>query len=228
MRLQWRRFAIRLTLPFSWRFFPGRRGEILQRFSATEADSAWHFLHASSHVDQPVIRARLFNNALEETHHAALFGQAAQDHARTPIHIPVQERIAVYDPQKGLQHFYAFVYVGEEDVYGQFDAYAAAIGADSVKSIFSHLKEDEAGHMQFAKQRLVATDAKQANILREVRSIRRRRLVESWTRGWRCASDWAVTLVLSAVYVLFGPVVRAACRRAQSNPCTGTRGELRQ
>ena len=217
MSLQWRRLAIRIALPFSWRLFPGRRGEVLQRFSVTEADSAWHFLDALSHVDQPAIRARLFNNALEEVHHAALFAEAAQDQARTTIHLPVEERVAIYDPHKGLQHFYAFVYVGEKDVYDQFDAYAAAIGAQSVKSIFSHLKEDEDGHMRFAEQRLATLGTKQGVVLRQVRSIRRRRLLESWVRGWRRVSNVGTTLLLSALYFLFGVVACTSCRRAQES-----------
>ena len=217
MSMPWRRLAIRMALPFSWRLFPGRRGAVLQRFSVTEADSAWHFLHALSHVDQPAIRARLFNNALEEVHHAALFAEAAQSHAQATIHLPVEERVAIYDRRKGLQHFYAFVYVGEKDVYDQFDAYAAAIAAESVKSIFSHLKEDEDGHMQFAEQRLAALGAKQGAALRQVRSIRRRRLLESWVRGWRRVSDLATTLLLGALYFLFGVFARAACRRAQES-----------
>ena len=128
MSIMWRRLAIRLFLPFTWRFFIRRRGETLHRFSVTEADSAWHFLNALSYVDQPAIRARLFNNALEEVHHAALFAQAAKDVSQTPIHLPIQERGRIYDPQKGLQHFFAFVYVGEKDVYDQFSAYTSAIG----------------------------------------------------------------------------------------------------
>ena len=217
MSLQWRRLAIRIALPFSWRLFPGRRGEILQRFSVTEADSAWHFLHALSHVDQPAIRARLFNNALEEVHHAALFAEAAQAQAQAPVHLPVEERGAIYDPQKGLQHFYAFVYVGERDVYDQFDAYAAAIGAQSVKNIFSRLKEDEDGHMQFAEQRLAALGTKQEVVLRQVRSIRRRRFLESCVRGCRRVTDLATTLLLSALYFLFGVFACASCRRAQES-----------
>jgi rubrerythrin len=229
MSLQWRRLAIRIALPFSWRLFRARRGEILQRFSATEADSAWHFLYAASHVDQPAIRARLFNNALEEVHHAALFAEAAHDHAPAPIHLPIEERVAIYDPRKGLQHFYAFVHVGEKDVYDQFDAYAAAIGTDSVKRIFSHLKEDEDGHMQFAEQRLTAMGANQGAVLRQVRSIRRRRLLESWGRGWRRVSDLATTLLLSALYFLLGAVACASCRRAQeTQESAGARGEARQ
>jgi hypothetical protein len=217
MSLQWRRLAIRIALPFSWRLFPGRRGEVLQRFSVTEADSAWHFLHALSHVDQPAIRARLFNNALEEAHHAGLFAEAARDQARAPVQLPVDERVAIYDPRKGLQHFYAFVYVGEKDVYDQFDAYAAAIGDPSVKSIFAHLKEDEDGHMQFAEQRLAALGTKQKVVRCQVRSIRRRRFLASWLRGWRRVSDLALTLLLSAIYFLFGVFSFASCRRAQES-----------
>jgi hypothetical protein len=180
----------------------------------TEADSAWHFLDALSHVDQVGIRARLFNNALEETHHAALFAAAAQDHARNPIQVPIRERAAIFDPGKGLRQFYAFVYVGEKDVYEQFDAYATAIDADSVKRIFSNLKEDEHGHMQFAEQRLTLLDPKQTEVIRQVRSIRRRRLFEAWARGWRRVADLAGTLLLTGLYLTFGPLAQRSCRRA--------------
>ena len=220
MSLPLRRLAIRVALPLSWRAFPRRRGETLQRFSVTEADSAWHFLHALSHMDQPAIRARLFNNALEEIHHAALFAEAARDQARTPIHLPIEERVAIYDPREGLQHFFAYVYVGEKDVYDQFDAYAAAIGAESVRRIFATLKQDEDGHMQFAEQRLAALGAQHGGLLRQVRSIRTRRLLESWVRAWRQVTDLATTLLFSALYFFFGALASAACRRA--GEATGT------
>jgi hypothetical protein len=228
MRLRWRRLAIRLALPLSWRLFPERRGEILQRFSVTEADSAWHFLHAASHVDQPDIRARLFNNALEEVHHATLFAEAAENQSRTLIQLPVEERIAIYDSREGLQNFYAFVYVGEKDVYEQFDAYAAAIGVESVKNIFVHLKADEDGHMRFAEQRLASMDAKRYAVLRQVRTIRRRRLLQSWVRGWRRTSDLGATLFLSAVYFVFGALAFTSCRRAQDSALTAGRGRRAQ
>jgi rubrerythrin len=229
MNLHWRRLAIRTALPLSWRLLPRRRGEILQRFSVTEADSAWHFLHAASQVDQPAIRARLFNNALEEVHHAALFAEAARQQAQAPIHLPTEERVAIYDPQKGLQHFYAFVYVGEKDVYDQFDAYAAAIEVASVKRIFSDLKEDEDGHMQFAEHRLAALGAKEAVIVCQVRAVRRRRVLESWARGWRRVSDLVTTLLLSALYLVFGMFTYASCRRVLHSAHTADgAGEVRQ
>ena len=216
MTIMWRRVAIRLVLPLTWRVFRRRRGQTLHRFSVTEADSAWHFLNALSHVDQPAIRARLFNNALEETHHASLFAQAAKDEARLPIHLPIEERGTIYDPQKGLHHFYAFVYVGEKDVYDQFDAYASAIRTGSVSNIFSHLKEDEDGHMQFAEQRLAAMDLNRSAVLRHLQSIRRRRLLESWGRGARWVSDLTMTLFLSVLYFVLGALGIASYSRAQA------------
>jgi rubrerythrin len=188
---------------------------MLYRFSVTEADSAWHFLHALSHVDQPTIRARLFNNALEELHHASLFEQAALEEARTPVHSPTRERGSIYNPQKGLQHFYAFVYVGERDVYDQFDAYASAIDTGSVKNIFSYLKEDEEGHMEFAEQRLAAMDMNQRAVLRQVGAIRRQRLLESSRRGLRLVSDLVATLLLGTIYLSLGAIGRCSLRRAQ-------------
>ena len=226
MSTQWRRLAIRLLLPVSWRLFRCRRGETLHRFSVTEADSAWHFLNALSHVDQLAIRARLFNNALEETHHAALFSQAAKDEAQAPIRLPITERDTIYDPQRGLQHFYAFVYVGERDVYDQFDAYASAVGAGSVSGIFSQLKEDEDGHMQFAEQRLESMDLNRSTVLSQVRAIRRRRQWESWGRGLRRVADLTTTLFLSVLYLILGGLDIASYSRAQAAARSATQGRI--
>lgn len=209
-----RRLGIRIALPLSWRIFPERRGRVLQRFANTEADSAWHFLHALSQVDQPAIRARLFNNALEEEHHAALFTESALEQAWAPIRLPGAGRVAIYDPYKGLQHFYAYVYVGEKDVYDQFDAYAKAIDTESVKRLFTQLKEDEDGHMQFAEQRLAALDANGSKVVRQVRSIRRQRALESCVRGFRRLPDLATGFLLGTLYFVLGGFARAACRRA--------------
>jgi rubrerythrin len=224
MSIQWRRFIIRLALPFSWRLFPQRRAEVLQRFSVTEADSAWHFLHALSQVDQPPIRARLFNNALEEVHHASLFAEAARGEASEVLHLPTAERDTIYDPRQGLQHFYAYVYVGEKEVYDQFDAYAGAIGSRAESRIFSQLKEDEAGHMQFAEQRLAEMGVNRSGVMAQVRTIRRQRLLQSLGRGFRGVSDTMMTLVLGTIYFSLGALGLSSLRRAQRAARTAALG----
>src|SRR5947209_5843300 len=67
------RVFVRLLITLRWRRSPERLLGSIRDFEATEDDSAWHLLQASQQERKPLLRARLFTQALEESHHAEVF-----------------------------------------------------------------------------------------------------------------------------------------------------------
>lgn len=213
MSMYWRRAMIRMALPFTWRVSRPQAARGLAKFSAIEADSAWQFLHALDAVDDPAQRASLFNNALEEVHHAALFERAATFYTDAPPDKPRPERKALYDPAKGLTYFLAYVYVGEQDVYNQFGSYCAAIGPGPAQDAFRSAREDEDGHVEIAMAILRKEIGSESAIRRKVAGIRLRRGWEAWLRFSKALGEISSGVALGAVYFVFGPLAAWKCRR---------------
>ena len=70
--------------------------------------------------------------------------------------------------------------------------------------------------MRFAEQRLATMNLNRSTVLRQVQSIRRKRLLETWMRGLRWISDLAITLFLSVLYLILGAMGIASYSRAQA------------
>lgn len=224
MGMLFRRAAIRVLLPPLWRPSPDRMADRLASFAAIEADSAWQFLHALDAVADPERRVDLFNNALEEVHHAALFERAARAYATRPPAVAPDERVPIYDPAQGLLPFLAYAYVGEKDVLDQFEAYHAAVGPGAAREAFQSAMGDEADHVELAMALLRELFGSEAAIRAQVRRIRRRRAWESWLRFSKRLGEFSTGLLLSVVYFAFGPLgvlsARGRMNRARRSPAT--------
>lgn len=209
-----RKLAIRALLPLTWRRSRKMLAARLARFGVTESDSGWQILHVLDHVDDPALRRKVLQHALEEVHHAHEFDRAAR-----PIHHelpprPKPERDPLYDPEtgtEGLVGFVAYAYVGEWDVFDQFDSYAAGLGECEAQSVFREAKLDEYGHVQLTWDILTSlVDEKRARW--EVFKIRARRIYEAWLRFSKGLGTVNFTVLLSALYLLFGPLLALPCR----------------
>lgn len=213
-----RRMAIRFVTPLSWRASPERLARSLQRFSEVEADSAWQMLQALDAVDDVRFKVGLFNNALEELHHAGIFARLARQHADRPPSADTPGRTQIYDPGRGLPDFGARMFVGEADVYAEFLDYATAAPQDSVRSAFLEIRGDEEDHQDLAYDELVKMVGSRAEAARMIRRVRRERRFEAWTRFGKAVGEITSSLLLSVAYLLFGPFVSRACRRRLDDP----------
>jgi hypothetical protein len=208
-----RDLAIRLVTSVSWRRSSARLAASLNRFSQVEADSGWQMLRALTVVESPEFRVKLFSNALEEIHHAALFRSAASRHASAPLPLTSHRRHAVFAPERGLAWFEAFHYVGEHDVYHQFHTYAMATADTELRRTFLEIRGDEAEHQKLAYAELCRLAGSRRKAQRLICSVRARRLRERCLRGARSVGDLWSSLVLTAIYYISGPFLRAASRR---------------
>ena len=237
MSMEFRRLAIRVLLPVSWRLFPRRIALNLHTFSRTEADTAFHMFQALPDLEDPEYRAKLFNNTLEEVNHAALFLALATKYADSPLPKVDRRHADLYSSLDDLTLFQTYHFVGETDVYNQFHAYAGAAPQEDVKKNFLRCRTDEEGHQALAMEQLVAHMGSERAAWQQIRRLRIRRVWYSWCRFFRGVADMASGLVLGLLYFAAGPFLFWACRRRLSsddwsvyssgplaNADTGTRG----
>ncbi|MFZ5478004.1 MAG: hypothetical protein ACOZNI_14615 [Myxococcota bacterium] len=207
-----RRLFIRALLPLTWRHFARMKAARLLRFGVTETDSQWQILHALDAVDDPLTRAKMLQHALEEAHHASEFRAVALAVADALPPKPLPARAPIYVPETGLAEFVAYAYVGELDVFRQFDAYAAGIGDPDARRVFREAKLDELGHVGLTWGLLTGVEPVAA-ANRRVRWIRLRRLWDTWLRFGKALGDVNAAVVLGALYAIFGAPLGLLSRR---------------
>jgi len=206
-------FAIRTITGLSWRLSRQRIGNSLQCFSQVEDDSGWQMLRAMQAVEDPEFQASLFNNALEEMHHSALFGQAAKVRSERMYVKPAPRRSQIFNPELGLRDFEAYHFVGEADVYRQFLAYAQAIPDRPLREMFLEIRGDEEGHQELALAELRNLFGSDRAVRAYIRKVRLKRLWHAWSRlGQAVAASWAA-VILTAVYMIVGPLFCVPCRK---------------
>ena len=198
-----RKLIIRALLPFTWRHSPRMLAARLARFRVLES------------VDDPALRRKLLQHALEELHHASEFRLASVPyHSQLPPK-PLPERDPLFDPEEGeegLVRFAAYAYVGEWDVFDQFDSYAAGIGECEAQSVFREAKLDEYGHVRLTWGVLTSlVDERRARW--EVLKIRVKRVYEAWLRFSKGIGEVSFAVLLTALFLIFGPLLVWPCRR---------------
>jgi hypothetical protein len=205
-----RAVLIRILLPVTWRHVRSVQAGRLMRFSVTETDSAWQILDAMRHVTAPAGRVRMLQHALEEVHHASEFARVARGLCPVAPRPPLAERQPLCgDDPAGVPRFLAYAHVGEQDVFDQFDAYAAGIGEGDAQRVFRESKLDELGHVGLTWSMLVEATGDAARARRMVWRARLRRAWESWLRfstgigavtsGVLLAAAWAIATMFLAL-----------------------------
>ena len=208
-----RKIVIRVLTPLSWRASNNRQSKSLNRFSQTEADSAWQMLQALDAVEDPHFQGELFNNALEEVHHAALFHDLARAYSDFPLPLDSPRRQQLFDPEADFALFEAYHFVGELDVYEEFWSYAGAAPVERVRETFLQIRGDEEEHQKLAYRELIKLAGSEAGARKLIRRVRRTRAWEAWVRFGKGIGDVMSSIVLSGIYVLAAPFFSVLCRR---------------
>lgn len=212
-----RGLLIRWVTPVVWRLSPERKARALQEFSLIEKDSGCQLLAAISHVDDPRVKAQLFQHVLEEFHHADLFDRAAKSCADGPLEVPVITRDELIDPKAGpdgLLDFVSYVHAGESAVNADFAHYAAYAPDRLLRGVFTAVRADEAGHEAGTSELLLAVaggDGHKAR--RAVLFSRLKRAWRSYALSMRSVGELPLSVLLTALYFVSGPFVRGALRR---------------
>ncbi len=210
-----RKLAIRILFPLTWRPSPRRTAAGLSRFAVTELDSAWQILYAMDDVDAPHLRGMMLQHALEELHHSSEFARIARRQMPAPPTRLMPPREPLYDRSEGLDGlatFVAYAHVGEIDVFDQFSSYAAGIGDGEARGVFHEAKLDERGHVGLTREILVELVGERAARGR-IRQIRLRRVYEAWLRFSKVLGEVPSGALLGALYLIFGALLQVPLRR---------------
>lgn len=156
--MRFRRLIIRFVNPIVWRIAPKRKLAALQEFSDTELDSGWQSIYALKHLNDPKAKAALFLHAVEEFYHADLFAHLQSSYADAPLNQPVFTREAVLEnaeDRDAMLDFLVEVYVGEQEINGDFAVYAGAPVDKEIRELFLRIKKEEEGHEELSRELLL-------------------------------------------------------------------------
>jgi rubrerythrin len=195
---------------------------LLYRFSLVEADSAWQMLQAMDEVDDPEYRAELFNNALEEIHHAYLFKNQANLYAKYPVSNDHYSRKKILGDNKDLLSFKVQHYLGEKDVYEQFLTYSKATPKEDVQELFMEIRGDEEEHQRKARIKLLEELGSENRLRQKISKVRLQGLYQSWIDFGKWMGDISSRIILSSLYLLGGVFLKAYCRSRMKDPALNT------
>lgn len=207
-----RRLAIRVLTRFALRT-QRRRPALMQRFALTEADSAWQMLQAMNASSDAALKARLFNNALEELHHAHLFRQLERSLSARPLPRPTPQRDPIIDASCDIPAFEAYHFVGEQEISEEFEAYALAAGPGRIRDTFHAISADEVGHHEVAFAELKRATGSQGEANRLVARAKRRRRYDRCNRAAMCLGNAITAGVLSLLFYAGAPFLTLVSRR---------------
>ena len=198
------RWAVRLVLALRWRRNQKVIAERIRDFEATEDDSAWHLLSACSRDAQdPAVRAELFMQAMEETHHAEVFRALYKHAAGVKLDKVKVERKPIFVPGEEWKLF-AVCAVGEAAAAARFRNIAEGLEPGAFKTSLQKILEEEEGHIELANDLAALTGRSHQELNAEMRMIKIRRAWETWLRIGRKVTVHASRLLLSLAYYTLG------------------------
>lgn len=212
-----RRWLASHLTPLVWKLAPRRRAAAMREYALIEKDSGCQLLDALDLVEDPGIRAELFQQVLEEFHHADLFEGACRALADAPVGTPVITRDSLLAPDAGpadLLDLTAYVHVGEAAVDLDFAEYARAPLDREISRAFARARADEHQHVEDSRRLLARFDGGVPG--RAARALLKARLLRGWRsylRTMRAVGELPLAALLAALYAAAGPLMRGASRR---------------
>lgn len=212
-----RRWLARHLTPLVWKLAPRRRARAMREYSLIEKDSGCQILDALGLVADPKTRAELFQQVLEEFHHADLFENACRELADAPVGTPVVTRDSLLAPGAGpeaLLDLVAYVHVGEAAVDEDFGEYAGAPIDREIARAFARARADERQHVADSYRLLGRFDGGKPGRARwALFKARALRAWRTYVRAMRAIGEVPLAAVLTALYAAAGPLMRGSSRR---------------
>lgn len=200
-----RRMLIRWVTPLAWRSSNRRLARSIRRFADVEADSGWQALQILYAVDDPRLKAELFEIALEEAAHARMFRKIALEFDPAVEHSwQPQSRESLYSKQRGAAAAVADLVVSEKAVYEEFSDYARATRDQRLISVFARIREDECEHGECADEILNRLTRGPDQTRHELRAARRRRFMRNYLTGSKMIGSVIIGGLLRAAFFAFG------------------------
>lgn len=206
-----RHLTIRWITPKIWNIFPQRRADALQEFSLIERDSAYQLLRCLRMVDDPSLKAYIFQHVLEEVFHGDLFESAASQFSNRPVSVQGIERENV---SGDVADFFSYVHVGEQAVNRDFMQYAKAELDPQLRAVFRRAGGDEGKHENDTGDILL--EMVRSDHGRLSRLILRARGRRAWAVFKRLSNKLGAIFLnvwLAAIYFALGLWAVAAARR---------------
>ena len=214
-----------ISILFRWSAWQSdtRLARLLNRFALVEADSAWQMLQAMEEVKDPEYRAELFNNALEEVHHAWLFKQQSNKYAQQPFVDAQNKRKRILGKNGDLLNFKVEHYLGEKDVYEQFLTYAPAVPHEEDRELFLEIRGDEEEHQRKARIKLLEELGSKAALQKKIIGQRLKKLYRGWIALGKGMGNLIFGVFLFLIYLIGGIFFKYYCKKSLGDPKLATR-----
>jgi hypothetical protein len=211
-----RRILIRILTPIVWRVSKARKLDALQDFSDTELDSGWQCLLAMEAIQDPKVKAKLFQHSLEEFFHAEMFASllASLSSAPRKRHAFAREMLLRGRDPDAFLAFLVQVYVGETEINRDFLTYAKAHIDAPIRSLFLRIQDDEEAHEEDSWNLLVRFAEGKLWKLRWY--LLRAHVIRAWRRYksvMQSFGNMMLWLNLSTIYFVFGSLFFLPLRR---------------
>lgn len=211
MRTLFDHFLVKVQMRLGWSADGRGMLESIRQFEATEDDSAWHLLSAAGRAEDPALAARLFAQALEESHHAEVFRDLYRRVGGRALDKASVERVPLFAGEP-LWKLLVFCAVGEKSAARRFQSIANNLPAGEFRASLTKIIAEEAGHVHLATDLLAKTGQPLAVVRAETRAIKLRRLREAWLRAGRALTLLLSRALLALIFHVIGPLVAVAAR----------------
>lgn len=218
-----RHAVIKTVAPVVWKLSTRRKILALQQFSLIEKDSANQLFQCIKRIDDPQIKADLFQHVLEEFCHADLFDGLVKNYSESYLNEPVipRENFLSKNAKKDeVIGFYSYAHVGESDVNEDFLIYGRAGFDNNIRKIFNRVGADENRHENDTGDILLKLCQGNKWLYRKyVLQSRTKRLWKQLESQLKNIGQLNLTLFLAVTYFLFGPFIyRSFKKRIVANP----------
>jgi rubrerythrin len=201
------RWMVGLLVRTGWKKDNHKVLERIQAFEATEDDSAWQLLYAASRLSAPKMKAQLFLQALEETHHAEIFRSLYRQSSGHALQKTSVERRPLLRPREPWKLF-AYFAVGEKSAARRFRLIAEQLDDGPFRRSLVKILEEEEGHIEIAGELVRMTGQTPEAIATELKSVRVRRACETWLRLGRHITSAISRALMTGVFFLMGGLIR--------------------
>lgn len=210
------RLKVFLAYQLLWKRFPNLMNRQIQSFATTEYTTSWHFLYALRHARDARHKAQLFDQLLEEYHHADLFLDIAQKRSTSPVYIDRGEIRSLY-PRQDLWKLIVYAQKGEDDAVVRFNELLRQVEDEPLRRALKEVLADEKGHAEHVMDISHEMGASPVDIERQMRKVKLARLWQDWSMSGRRILGFPSKIMLYGVYFLIGALLVWPSRKRLSH-----------
>jgi hypothetical protein len=203
--------VIRFITPIIWSTFPNQKASALQRFSVVEKDSGLQLYRCIDLIDDPKIKAELFQHVLEEFNHSDLFEELSKSYSNSYLYTPVLPKEYIFKSnasRKEILEFYAYAHVGEEEVNKDFYFFAKSNFDKRIRNVFNRIAGDEARHTVGTDDILIKLcKVQKINHSFLVLKSKTIRLYKQFATYSQSFGHIPLTFFLTLIYFILGPLI---------------------